>query len=53
MKRRHKVLCFKCGEKFNPLHQCVEKQFRLVILRYDETLNKDEKVIILLKWIKY
>lgn len=35
MERRAQGLCFRCGEKYHPLHQCAEKQLRLVILGDD------------------
>lgn len=38
-------LCFRCGERYNPLHQCAEKQFRLVILSDDETVNDAGEVM--------
>lgn len=39
MERRAKGLCFRCGDKFHPLHQCSEKQLRLLMLDDNETLN--------------
>jgi hypothetical protein len=45
MDRKARGLCFRCGERYNPLHQCAEKQFRLVILSDDETVNDAGEVI--------
>ncbi|XP_050915888.1 uncharacterized protein LOC127130982 [Lathyrus oleraceus] len=45
MERRAQGLCFRCGEKYHPLHQCAEKQLRLVILGDDETINEEGEVI--------
>lgn len=36
MDRRNKGLCFKCGEKFHPLHQCSEKSLRLVVVEEED-----------------
>ncbi|KAG6472115.1 hypothetical protein ZIOFF_069572 [Zingiber officinale] len=38
-------LCFKCGEKFHPLHQCAEKQLKLLVLEEDERLNSDGEIM--------
>ncbi|KAI5437315.1 hypothetical protein KIW84_023432 [Lathyrus oleraceus] len=45
MDRKAKGLCFRCGERFHPLHQCAEKQFRLVILGDDETINEEGEML--------
>lgn len=45
MDRKAKGLCFRCGERFHPLHQRAEKQFRLVILGDDETINEEGEVL--------
>lgn len=45
MDRKAKGSCFRCGERFHPLHQCGEKQLRLVILGDDEKINEEGEVI--------
>ncbi|KAK2455764.1 hypothetical protein QL285_003186 [Trifolium repens] len=45
MDRKARGLCFRCGERYNPLHQCAEKQLRLVILNDDETVNDAGEII--------
>jgi len=42
MERKAKGLCFRCGEKFHPMHQCSEKQLRMLILGEDETMDEGE-----------
>ncbi|CAJ2651382.1 unnamed protein product [Trifolium pratense] len=36
MDRRQKGLCFKCGGPFHPMHQCPDKQLRVLVLDEDE-----------------
>lgn len=36
MDLRNKGLCFKCGEKFHPLHQWSKKSLRFVVVEEDE-----------------
>ena len=36
MERRAKGLCFKCGQNYSPMHQCPEKELKLVIWEQDE-----------------
>ncbi|KAJ9543643.1 hypothetical protein OSB04_023350 [Centaurea solstitialis] len=45
MDRKAKGLCFRCGEKYHPLHQCTERQFRLLILGDDERVDDTGEVI--------
>jgi len=45
MNRKAQGLCFRCGEKYHPLHQCAERQLRLVVLANDETINEEREVI--------
>ncbi|XP_027936242.1 uncharacterized protein LOC114191269 [Vigna unguiculata] len=45
MNRKAQGLCFRCGEKYHPLHQCAERQLRLVVLADDETINEEGEVI--------
>ncbi|KAL6499801.1 hypothetical protein OROGR_027711 [Orobanche gracilis] len=45
MNRKAQGLCFRCGEKYNPLHRCTEKQLRLIVLRDGETVNEEGEVI--------
>ncbi|MCI43100.1 RNA-directed DNA polymerase (Reverse transcriptase), partial [Trifolium medium] len=32
MDRKQKGLCFKCGGQFHPMHQCPDKQLRVLIM---------------------
>ena len=36
MDRRAKGLCFKCGQHYSPMHQCPEKELRLLVQEEDE-----------------
>ncbi|WVZ15889.1 hypothetical protein V8G54_013455 [Vigna mungo] len=45
MTRKAKGLCFRCGEKYHPLHRCTEQQLRMVVLADDETVNEAREVI--------
>ncbi|GAU42300.1 hypothetical protein TSUD_136860 [Trifolium subterraneum] len=36
MERKQKGLCFKCGGPFHPMHQCPEKQLRVLIVDDEE-----------------
>ncbi|KAL6516002.1 hypothetical protein OROGR_019307 [Orobanche gracilis] len=40
--RRQKGLCFKCGGKFHPMHQCPDKQLRIMVLEDHEEAIDDE-----------
>ncbi|WVZ24369.1 hypothetical protein V8G54_002913 [Vigna mungo] len=37
MNRKAQGLCFRCGEKYHPLHRCTEWQLRMVVLADDKT----------------
>ncbi|XP_073223438.1 uncharacterized protein [Cicer arietinum] len=39
-------LCFRCNERWHPLHQCAGKHLRLVILGDDETINDDGEIVV-------
>jgi len=45
MNRKAQGLCFRCGEKYHPLHHCAEQQLRLLVLGDDETVNKEKEII--------
>lgn len=45
MNRKAQGLCFRCGERYHPLHQCAEKQLRLLVLGDDETVNEIGEII--------
>ncbi|WVZ22625.1 hypothetical protein V8G54_001169 [Vigna mungo] len=45
MNRKAQGLCFRCGEKYHPLHRCTERQLRMVVLADDETVNEAGEVI--------
>ncbi|KAF1869880.1 hypothetical protein Lal_00017457 [Lupinus albus] len=45
MNRKAQGLCFRCGEKYHPLHQCAEKQLRLIVLGDDEAINEEGEII--------
>ncbi|RDX98970.1 hypothetical protein CR513_18049, partial [Mucuna pruriens] len=38
-------LGFKCGEKYHPLHQCLKKQLRLLIIGDDESMNEVREIM--------
>ena len=46
MDRRAKGLCFKCGQHYSPMHQCPEKELRLLVQEEDgeEMLNNKEAI---------
>ncbi|KAJ9547857.1 hypothetical protein OSB04_020400 [Centaurea solstitialis] len=45
MDRKAKGLCFRCGERYHPLHQCAERQLRMLILGDDEQLDEAGEII--------
>ncbi|WVZ21141.1 hypothetical protein V8G54_008463 [Vigna mungo] len=45
MNRKAQGLCFRCDEKYHPLHRCTERQLRMVVLADDETVNEVGEVI--------
>ncbi|WVZ17573.1 hypothetical protein V8G54_010555 [Vigna mungo] len=45
MNRKAQGLCFRCGEKYHPLHRCTERQLRMVVLADDETVNEAGEVV--------
>ncbi|PNX97560.1 retrotransposon-related protein, partial [Trifolium pratense] len=45
--RRAKGLCFRCNERWDPLHQCASKQLRVLILGDDEFINDDGEIVVL------
>lgn len=45
MDRKACGLCFRCGKRFHPLHQCTDKQLCLVILGEGEMINEEDEVI--------
>lgn len=47
MDRKARGICFRCGERFHPLHQCAEKQLCLVIIGDNETINDADEVIVI------
>lgn len=49
MDRKNKGLCFKCWEKFHPLHQCPEKSLRLVIMGDEEDEGQAEVLALEVK----
>ncbi|WVZ04691.1 hypothetical protein V8G54_018037 [Vigna mungo] len=46
MNRKAQGLCFRCGEKYHPLHRCTERQLRMVVLADDETVNEAGEVVV-------
>lgn len=40
-------MCFRCGDKFHPLHQCYEKQLRLLVLDESENINPEGEIVAL------
>lgn len=45
LKRKARGLCFRCGEKFSPLHQCFDRQLRVLMLGDYETVNEAVEVV--------
>lgn len=45
--QRMKGLCFRCRNKFHPLHCCTVQQLRLVILGEQETINEQGEIVAL------
>ncbi|XP_073222546.1 uncharacterized protein [Cicer arietinum] len=45
MDRKARGICFRCWERFHPLHQCAGKQLRLVILGDDEVTDEAGEVL--------
>ncbi|KAI5430044.1 hypothetical protein KIW84_034572 [Lathyrus oleraceus] len=41
---RAKGLCFRCNERWDPLHQCATKQLQLIILGDDEIVNDEGEI---------
>ena len=44
MDRRAKGLCFKCGQNYSPMHQCPEKELKLLVWEPKEEGEQGEKV---------
>lgn len=42
--RRSKGLCFKCNERWHPLHQCTEKHLRIIIVGDNEVVGDDGEI---------
>lgn len=47
MDRKSRGLCFRCGEKFHPLHRCAERQLQLIVLGDHEMVNEHGEIIAL------
>ncbi|GAU37691.1 hypothetical protein TSUD_164940 [Trifolium subterraneum] len=45
MERKQKGLCFKCGGPFHPMHQCPEKQLRVLVIDEDEDGEEEAKIL--------
>ncbi|MCH79689.1 Ty3/gypsy retrotransposon protein [Trifolium medium] len=45
MERKQKGLCFKCGGPFHPMHQCPDKQLRVLVVD-DEGSEEDEAKLL-------
>lgn len=45
MERKQKGLCFKCGGAFHPMHQCPDKQLRVLVIENEEEENSDAKIL--------
>lgn len=45
MERKPKGLCFKCGGPFHPMHQCSDKQLRVLVME-DDGDDKDETKLL-------
>jgi hypothetical protein len=45
MDRKQKGLCFKCGGPFHPMHQCPDKQLRLLVIEDEEEDEGEVKML--------
>lgn len=45
LERKSHGICFRCGEKFTPLHQCADRQLRVIILGDHESVNDAGEVV--------
>ncbi|MCH90639.1 RNA-directed DNA polymerase (Reverse transcriptase), partial [Trifolium medium] len=45
MERKQKGLCFKCGGAFHPMHQCPDKQLRVLIVDDEEEGEQGGKLL--------
>lgn len=45
MERKQKGLCFKCGGPFHPMHQCPEKQLRVLVVDDEEDGEEEAKIL--------
>ncbi|XP_050906646.1 uncharacterized protein LOC127120280 [Lathyrus oleraceus] len=45
MNRKQKGLCYKCGGPFHPLHQCPDKQLRVMILDDEDGGEEEAKLL--------
>nr|KYP71834.1 Retrotransposable element Tf2 [Cajanus cajan] len=47
MERKQKGLCFKCGQNFHPMHQCPERQLKLIIVDEEQLEGGEHEVLAL------
>lgn len=47
MDRKRKGLCFRCNERFHPLHQCPSKSLQLIIIGHGETMAENGELTTL------
>ncbi|XP_058734110.1 uncharacterized protein LOC131605817 [Vicia villosa] len=45
MERKQKGLCFKCGGPFHPMHQCPDKQLRVLVVEDDGDEEEEAKLL--------
>ncbi|MCH91968.1 retrotransposon gag protein, partial [Trifolium medium] len=45
MDRKQKGLCFKCGGPFHPMHQCPDKQLRLLVIEDEDEEDGEARVL--------
>ncbi|MCH82511.1 retrotransposon gag protein [Trifolium medium] len=45
MERKQKGLCFKCGGAFHPMHQCPEKQLRVLVVDDEGDSEEEAKIL--------
>ncbi|MCH83458.1 RNA-directed DNA polymerase (Reverse transcriptase) [Trifolium medium] len=45
MDRKQKGLCFKCGGPFHPMHQCPDKQLRLLVIEDEDEEEGEARVL--------
>ncbi|MCI47334.1 RNA-directed DNA polymerase (Reverse transcriptase), partial [Trifolium medium] len=45
MERKQKGLCFKCGGAFHPMHQCPDKQLKVLVMEDEEEGSQEGRLL--------